>query len=162
MDTKILIGQLAEDDPDSVEGGGREEATGDVHGGSLHHTWPSHRQGRVCSDCSLHLYALLRRLVYAALACYLFSHDEAKVRKAYFRMAQKYHPDKNPEGREMFEKSNKAYEFLCSRNASKDGPDPNNIVLVLRAQSILFTRYGDGNSLSLVPLHSFMIVRYIS
>ena len=73
-----------------------------------------------------------------------FRHEESKVRKAYFRMAQKYHPDKNPEGRPMFEKANKAYEFLCSRDTMKDGPDPNNIVLILRSQSILFTRYQHG------------------
>lgn len=61
-------------------------------------------------------------------------------------MAQKYHPDKNPEGREMFEKANKAYEFLCSKGVHRDGPDPNNIVLILKAQSILFTRYSEGKN----------------
>ncbi|CAG2229949.1 DNAJC13 [Mytilus edulis] len=68
-------------------------------------------------------------------------HDEAKIRKAYFKLAQKYHPDKNPEGRDMFEKVNTAYEFLCSKSRLKDGPDPQNIVLILKAQSILFKRH---------------------
>ncbi|XP_076446613.1 dnaJ homolog subfamily C member 13-like isoform X1 [Babylonia areolata] len=68
-------------------------------------------------------------------------HDESKIRKAYFKLAQKYHPDKNPEGREMFEQVNKAYEFLCSKSKVKDGPDPQNIVLILKAQSILFSRH---------------------
>ena len=45
---------------------------------------------------------------------------------------------------EMFERVNKAYEFLCSRTKVTEGPDPQNIVLILKAQSILFSRYKDG------------------
>lgn len=71
-------------------------------------------------------------------------HDDAKIRKAYFRLAQKYHPDKNPDGRDKFERVNRAYEYLCSRSAhSVDGPDPKNILLIIRTQSILFSRYKD-------------------
>ncbi|XP_023328115.1 dnaJ homolog subfamily C member 13 [Eurytemora carolleeae] len=69
-------------------------------------------------------------------------HDDSIVRKAYFRLAQKYHPDKNPTGRERFESINAAYEYLCSKSARVgSGPDPNNIVLILRTQSILFDRH---------------------
>ena len=71
-------------------------------------------------------------------------HEDSTVRKAYFRLAQKYHPDKNPNGRDMFEKVNTAYEFLCSKSARVgSGPDPNNIVLILRTQSILFDRHSE-------------------
>uniref|UniRef100_A0A182SPX7 J domain-containing protein n=1 Tax=Anopheles maculatus TaxID=74869 RepID=A0A182SPX7_9DIPT len=70
--------------------------------------------------------------------------EESAIRKAYYRLAQMYHPDKNPNGREVFERVNRAYEFLCSRNAlNTDGPNPSNIVLILRTQSILFERYSE-------------------
>lgn len=71
--------------------------------------------------------------------------DEPFVRKSYYRLAQMYHPDKNANGREIFERVNAAYEFLCSRSVhSTNGPNPSNIVLILRTQSILFERYTDG------------------
>lgn len=45
----------------------------------------------------------------------------------------------------MFEKVNKAYEFLCTKSARiVDGPDPENIILILKAQSILFNRHKQG------------------
>lgn len=70
--------------------------------------------------------------------------EENVIRKSYFKLAQKYHPDKNPDGREMFENVNKAYEFLCSKSSRQcEGPDPHNVVLILRTQTILFSRYKD-------------------
>ncbi|XP_066249736.1 dnaJ homolog subfamily C member 13 [Euwallacea similis] len=72
-------------------------------------------------------------------------HEEAVIRKAYYKLAQQYHPDKNPNGREIFEQVNQAYEFLCSRSSwNVDGPNPNNIVLLLKTQSILFHRHSDA------------------
>nr|XP_050853264.1 dnaJ homolog subfamily C member 13 isoform X3 [Vespula vulgaris] len=71
-------------------------------------------------------------------------HNEANVRKSYYKLAQMYHPDKNPQGRDKFEAVNQAYEFLCSRSCwTTDGPNPDNIVLILRTQSILFHRYAE-------------------
>ncbi|KAF8773592.1 DnaJ subfamily C member 13 like protein [Argiope bruennichi] len=68
--------------------------------------------------------------------------DESVIRKSYFKLAQKYHPDKNPDGREIFENVNKAYEFLCSKSSRQcEGPDPHNVVLILKAQTILFSRH---------------------
>ena len=48
----------------------------------------------------------------------------------------------------MFEKVNKAYEYLCSSKKTTDGPDPRNIVLILKAQCILFSRHREGNNSS--------------
>ncbi|XP_012285401.1 dnaJ homolog subfamily C member 13 isoform X2 [Orussus abietinus] len=71
-------------------------------------------------------------------------HTEANVRKSYYKLAQMYHPDKNPKGRDKFEAVNQAYEFLCSRSCwTVNGPNPDNIVLILRTQSILFHRYSE-------------------
>ena len=36
--------------------------------------------------------------------------DNKELRKAYKNLARQYHPDKNPNGREMFEKIHVAYE----------------------------------------------------
>ena len=66
--------------------------------------------------------------------------DENVIRRAYFALAQKYHPDKNPEGRDIFEKVNKAYDFLCSRTGKvSDGPDPGNVfIFPIELNSLLF------------------------
>ncbi|CAD6190910.1 unnamed protein product [Caenorhabditis auriculariae] len=48
---------------------------------------------------------------------------------------------KNPEGREMFEKINAAYELLSTNTEQNNLPDSHRIVLCLQAQSIIYSRY---------------------
>jgi len=49
---------------------------------------------------------------------------------------------------DIFEAVNKAYEFLCTKRRKViDGPDPGNILLILKTQSILFKRYKEGEEL---------------
>ncbi|KPI90185.1 putative endosomal trafficking protein RME-8 [Leptomonas seymouri] len=66
----------------------------------------------------------------------------AELRKAYYQLAAKYHPDKNPNGRDAFEKIQRAYEYLASDSVESSAPNPENISLLLKAQSILFKRCG--------------------
>ncbi|VDN24336.1 unnamed protein product [Cylicostephanus goldi] len=73
--------------------------------------------------------------------------DAAVVRRAYFKLAAKFHPDKNPEGREMFEKINTAYELLSSDAGRSSMPDAHRIVLFLQAQSIIYSRHSKGKAL---------------
>ncbi|CAD5207181.1 unnamed protein product [Bursaphelenchus okinawaensis] len=69
--------------------------------------------------------------------------DTSTVRRAYYKLAPKYHPDKNPEGREVFVQINFAYEFLTSaliRNKNQSDPDVNRIAICLKTQSIIYSR----------------------
>ncbi|XQJ29071.1 endosomal trafficking protein RME-8, putative [Leishmania guyanensis] len=68
--------------------------------------------------------------------------SKQEMRKAYYQLASRYHPDKNPNGREVFEQIQRAYEFLATDSAESSEPSPYNISLLLKAQSILFKRCG--------------------
>ena len=71
------------------------------------------------------------------------NYDPNELRKSYKLMARKYHPDKNPNGSEMFEKIYLAYELLSSIENNIMSTDVSNIILILKTQILLYSRFPD-------------------
>lgn len=76
----------------------------------------------------------------------VLSLSRTAIRQAYLKLLPRYHPDKNPDGRERFEKIQKVYEYLLSESGSgveKKEKKRGRIYWILTAQVITLRRCRD-------------------
>jgi DnaJ-class molecular chaperone len=100
------------------------------------------------------------------------SADEATIKKAYRKLALKYHPDKNhggdaaaqAEAEAQFKKVGEAYAVLSDPDkksiydkVGKSGmsPDGNSAASMATMQAVMKELFGGGRSVSGVPSHTF-------
>jgi hypothetical protein len=82
--------------------------------------------------------------------------DTNALRKAYKSLARQFHPDKNPEGREKFEKIQLAYELLSSVELKEADTDVLNLIYLIRTQSILYRRFPEKIGDQKYPAYSLL------
>lgn len=83
--------------------------------------------------------------------------DNFELRKAYKNMARVYHPDKNPNGRDMFEKIFQAYELLSSVELQVNETDNANVVLLMKTQVIVYRRFASSVADQKYPAYPLLI-----
>ena len=83
--------------------------------------------------------------------------QNADLRKAYKSLARIYHPDRNPNGREMFEKIQVAYELLSSVELQATETDITNVVLLIKAQNIIYRRFASDVCDQKYPAYTLLV-----
>lgn len=83
--------------------------------------------------------------------------DHLELRKVYKNLARKYHPDKNPNGRGMFEKIQVAYELLTSIEIKANETDLKNVVIILKTQNIIYRRHSDIVKSQKYPAYNLLL-----
>ncbi len=79
------------------------------------------------------------------------------LRKAYRKLARLYHPDRNPAGRDVFEKVQAAYELLSTVQQKRDATDMSQVLLLLRTQILIYRRYGNVVSDQKYPAYALLM-----
>eukprot|EP01036_Dinobryon_divergens_P036271 gene36271-47203_t len=83
--------------------------------------------------------------------------DNGDLRRAYKAMARRFHPDRNPNGRDMFEKIHKSYELLSSVQLDNNTTDMNNVVVILKTQIIIYRRNGPTIADQKYPVYKLLM-----